>query len=157
MFLISLQINLTPNFPVPKSPPWRITFTHSGSSWCHAFDNHVYWDLALQPRSYVCVCTGPVVCNSPNDVRCCNIYCYSQTHPVSRAEKLVCFMGVGSFLFRAAALMLTQCGHTVALKHPSIREGSGCPLQYSCPEDPMDRGTWRAAYSPWGLKEPGMT
>ena len=23
-------------------------------------------------------------------------------------------------------------------------EGKGCPLQYSCPEIPMDRGTWRA-------------
>ena len=22
--------------------------------------------------------------------------------------------------------------------------GHGNPLQYSCPEDPMDRGTWRA-------------
>ena len=24
-------------------------------------------------------------------------------------------------------------------------EGQGNPLQYSCPENPMDRGTWRAA------------
>ena len=23
-------------------------------------------------------------------------------------------------------------------------EGHGSPLQYSCPENPMDRGTWRA-------------
>jgi len=22
------------------------------------------------------------------------------------------------------------------------REGNGCPLQYSCLENPMDRGTW---------------
>ena len=24
-------------------------------------------------------------------------------------------------------------------------EGNGSPLQYSCPENPMDRGAWRAA------------
>ena len=24
-------------------------------------------------------------------------------------------------------------------------EGNGNPFQYSCPEDPMDRGAWRAA------------
>ena len=30
---------------------------------------------------------------------------------------------------------------------PSIRigEGNGTPLQYSCLENPMDRGAWRAA------------
>ena len=30
-------------------------------------------------------------------------------------------------------------------------EGHGNPLQYSCLEDPMDRGV--AGYSPWGHKE----
>ena len=29
-------------------------------------------------------------------------------------------------------------------------EGNGNPLQYSCLENPMDRGAWRA--SPWGCK-----
>ena len=31
--------------------------------------------------------------------------------------------------------------------------GHGNPLQYSCLEDPMDRGAWQAAYSPWRHKE----
>ena len=31
----------------------------------------------------------------------------------------------------------------------------GNPLQYSYPENPMDRGTWQATYSPWGLKRVG--
>ena len=26
----------------------------------------------------------------------------------------------------------------------SSEEGNGKPLQYSCPENPMDRGSWRA-------------
>ena len=30
-------------------------------------------------------------------------------------------------------------------------EGNGNPLQYSCLENPMDRGAW--CYSPWGHKE----
>ena len=32
----------------------------------------------------------------------------------------------------------------------------GNPLQYSCLENPMDRGAWRAT-SPWGCKEPDLT
>ena len=32
-------------------------------------------------------------------------------------------------------------------------EGHGNPLQYSCLENAMDRGAWRATYSPWSHKE----
>ena len=32
-------------------------------------------------------------------------------------------------------------------------EGKGNLLKYSCLENPMDRGAWRATYSPWGRKE----
>ena len=35
----------------------------------------------------------------------------------------------------------------------SPREGNGNSLQYSCLENPMDNGAWRATYSPWGCKE----
>ena len=35
-------------------------------------------------------------------------------------------------------------------------EGNNNPLQYSCLEDPMDRGAWQG-YSPWGCKELDMT
>ena len=31
--------------------------------------------------------------------------------------------------------------------------GHGKPFQYSCLENSMDRGAWRATYSPWGCKE----
>ena len=31
-------------------------------------------------------------------------------------------------------------------------EGNGNPLQYSCLENPMDRGAWGGGYSPWGRK-----
>ena len=34
----------------------------------------------------------------------------------------------------------------------SSGEGNGCPLQYSCLENPMDRGAW-LGYSPWDCKE----
>ena len=34
--------------------------------------------------------------------------------------------------------------------------GNGTPLQYSCLENSMDRGPWRAT-SPWGHKELDMT
>ena len=39
----------------------------------------------------------------------------------------------------------------------SPRGGHGNPLQYSCLENPMDRGVWWAAYSPWGHKQLDMT
>ena len=32
-------------------------------------------------------------------------------------------------------------------------EGNGNPPQYSCLENPMDRGAWWATYSSWGRKE----
>ena len=32
-------------------------------------------------------------------------------------------------------------------------KGNDNPLQYSCLGNPMDRGAWRAIYSPWGHKE----
>ena len=34
----------------------------------------------------------------------------------------------------------------------SLGGGNGNPLQYSCWENSMNRGAWRA-YSPWGHKE----
>ena len=35
----------------------------------------------------------------------------------------------------------------------SSGEGNDNPLQYSCLENSMNRGTWQATYSPWGRKE----
>ena len=35
-------------------------------------------------------------------------------------------------------------------------EGIGNPLQYSCLENPMNRGVWQA-YNPWGHEESDMT
>ena len=35
----------------------------------------------------------------------------------------------------------------------SPREENGNPLQYSCLENPMDRGASWATYSPWGHKQ----
>jgi len=37
------------------------------------------------------------------------------------------------------------------------RQSTGNPLQYSCLENPMDGGAWRAAVSPWGCEESDMT
>ena len=34
-------------------------------------------------------------------------------------------------------------------------EGNGQLLQYSCLENPIDRGAWQAT-SPWGSKESGI-
>ena len=36
-------------------------------------------------------------------------------------------------------------------------EGNGNPLQYSCLENPMDRGAVHGGYSPWGHTELDMT
>ena len=36
-------------------------------------------------------------------------------------------------------------------------EGNGNPVQYSCWENPMDRGAWWATYSPWDRKVSDMT
>ena len=39
----------------------------------------------------------------------------------------------------------------------SFGEGSGNTLQYSCLENPMERGAWQATYSPWGCQKLGTT
>ena len=39
----------------------------------------------------------------------------------------------------------------------SPRERNGYPLQYSCLENSMDRGVWRATFGPWGCKESDTT
>ena len=36
-------------------------------------------------------------------------------------------------------------------------EGTGCPLQCSCLENPMGREAWWATVSPWGRKESDTT
>ena len=36
-------------------------------------------------------------------------------------------------------------------------EGNGNPLQYSCLENPRDRGAWWATNSPWGYKQSDMS
>ena len=35
-------------------------------------------------------------------------------------------------------------------RFPRVEKGN--PLQYSCLENSMDRGAWRAGYSPWGCR-----
>ena len=38
----------------------------------------------------------------------------------------------------------------------SLGKGNGNPFQYSCLQNPMDRGTWWATFQ-WGHKELDMT
>ena len=48
-----------------------------------------------------------------------------------------------------------QAGDTALIRGSggSLGDGNGNRLQYSCLENPMDRGAWWATYSPWGHKE----
>ena len=39
----------------------------------------------------------------------------------------------------------------------SIPGLGGYPFQYSCLENPVDRGAWRATYSLWGHKDSDKT
>ena len=61
--------------------------------------------------------------------------------------------GSGSLLYRTISLPLEivksqvkppPCGGCFGLSQVRFGEGNGNPLQYSCLEDPMDRGTWQA-------------
>ena len=45
---------------------------------------------------------------------------------------------------------------TIVTTFLTIGEGNGNPLQYSCLENPMDRGAW-LGYRPWGCKESDTT
>ena len=45
--------------------------------------------------------------------------------------------------------------HSIPRSGRFPEERNGCPLQYSCLENSMDRGAW--GYSLWGLKELDIT
>ena len=50
--------------------------------------------------------------------------------------------------------------HTHTHKHTitfSFEEGSGTPLQYSCPENPMDGGAWRATVHGVAKSQTGLS
>ena len=50
----------------------------------------------------------------------------------------------------------TNVGDTSLGREDSPGEGNGNPLQYSCLENLLDRGTWQAT-SLWGQKESDVT
>ena len=63
------------------------------------------------------------------------------------------FLGVSDS--KESACNVGDLGSVLGLGR-SPREGHGNPLQYSCLENPMDRGAWQAT-SPCGCKEADMT
>ena len=51
------------------------------------------------------------------------------------------------FSFQSPRKAMPKNAQTTAQLHSShmlVREGNGTPLQYSCLENPMDRGAWKA-------------
>ena len=50
-----------------------------------------------------------------------------------------------------------EAGSIPGSKDPLEKGMTDYPLQYSCLENPVDRGAWQATYSPWGHKESGTT
>ena len=71
-----------------------------------------------------------------------------------------------TFFPRSKHLLISwlQSPSAVILEPPKIKfltvstgEGNGSPLQYSCLENPVDRGAWQVTHSSWGLKESDAT
>ena len=65
----------------------------------------------------------------------------------------------GCFLLCSSCLIMFRClthkcqvTGSIPGSRRSPGEGNGHPLQYSCLENPMDRGAWQGANSPWGRK-----
>ena len=62
----------------------------------------------------------------------------------------------GSAVKNPLAMQKTACSAADMGSNPgserSPGEGNSNPLQYSCLENPTDRGAW-GGYSPWGRKE----
>ena len=56
---------------------------------------------------------------------------------------IFCFLVIISWASLVAQLVKGDLGLIPGLRR-SPGEGNGNPLQYSCLENPMDRGTWRA-------------
>ena len=60
------------------------------------------------------------------------------SHPYMTTGKIIAVTG-WTFFGKVMSLLFNMLSRLV------IREGNGTPLQYSCLENPMDGGTWRAA------------
>ena len=60
-----------------------------------------------------------------------------------KKEKKIPLLGQGEIPTRV--LKCIYCNHANLHFTVIYREGNGNPLQYSCLENPMDRGAWRAA------------
>ena len=64
-------------------------------------------------------------------------------------------------IFSEQSSEVTQCYfyqfYQLTSKPQTPGEGHGNLLQYSCLENPMDRGAWWATVSPWGHRELDMT
>ena len=48
--------------------------------------------------------------------------------------------------------ILHSTDHHLTYYRSYLGEGNGNPFQDSCLENPMDRGAWRALWTPWGCK-----
>ena len=46
---------------------------------------------------------------------------------------------------KAGDIVFDPWSENIAHASEQLGEGNGTPLQYSCPENPMDRGAWKAA------------
>ena len=57
----------------------------------------------------------------------------------------------GSWEVKNSPANTGDVGFIAGLEDP-VEKGNDNPLQYSCPGNPMDRGTLKG-YSPWGRKE----
>ena len=70
--------------------------------------------------------------------------CYTVRLPWWLRRKSVCLQcrrpGFDPYIYSRSLLFISFIYSSVYL-----REGNGTPLQYSCLENPMDRGAWRAA------------
>ena len=65
----------------------------------------------------------------------------------------------GSNSKESAAMQETACNAEdlglIPESRRSLREENGNPFQYFCWDNPMDRGAWQAACSPWGVTRVG--
>ena len=112
-----------------------------GSAQSHGHVHQDLWgwkDGSWRTNTCVCVCVCVCVCARAHSVVSDSLWPYGQ-------ERILKWVAISSYRGSSWLRGLNQClaGGLFTSEPPGKPHRNGNPLQYSCLENPMDRGAWR--------------
>ena len=134
-----------------------LLFNYSTTKIYNLSGEGINWEIGVDIDTvlYIKEITSKVLLNSTGNSTQYSVMAYTRKEPTEEWVYLYVSFPGGSD-GKESARNAGDLGSIPGSKR-SPEEGNGYPLQYSWLENSMDRGAWRATYSPWGCKESDMT